>query len=508
MKMRFMLVAAVAILSSTLLFQNCAGFRSLNSNEADQSSLAFENLGKTWPNATTTDVDSRLIASRITDLAYLDYDFRIFFTRRQNDFSNHYILRVVKREGSVEVANFSDDDLGNFLAFSPIGLRFETDKKQLDLMLLDLNMRRIRVLTLTQTTFALRWQIDLLFPITENEFYQRKNVYEDGLTGIILGKNKILDLAAAVPKVGAATGTEVACTTTQHLEGQDCVSDVRQCPIANGLGIEAWDGSKWGVCAVKACDQGFSAVGLECVKEVKCRKDQHLEGLGCTLNKRLCFVLNGTGSQVWNGKDYGDCNVTSCKKGYVKIELLCVKIPTCNSDQHLENNVCVSNVRVCPIKNGVGSQLWSGTAYGTCMVAICNSGYVKIGNACVVIPKCTAAQHLENNVCISNTKVCAITNGAGTQTWNGAIYGVCQVASCKPGYTKIGNACVVIPKCTTVQHLENNVCKANSRSCTIAYGTGLEVWNGKAFGVCTVKSCKTGYKISGNGCVVIPPPKK
>jgi alpha-tubulin suppressor-like RCC1 family protein len=50
-------------------------------------------------------------------------------------------------------------------------------------------------------------------------------------------------------------------------------------------------------------------------------------------------------------------------------------------------------------------------------------------------------QHLENGMCVSNTRSCMIANGTGTQTWSANVWGSCVIASCNTGYTLSNNVC-------------------------------------------------------------------
>jgi hypothetical protein len=44
-------------------------------------------------------------------------------------------------------------------------------------------------------------------------------------------------------------------------------------------------------------------------------------------------------------------------------------------------------------------------------------------------------------VLVGNTRNCAVTNGIGTQTWTGSGWGSCQVRSCRSGYSAADNVC-------------------------------------------------------------------
>jgi LruC domain-containing protein len=98
--------------------------------------------------------------------------------------------------------------------------------------------------------------------------------------------------------------------------------------------------------------------------------------------------------------------------------------------------VCEPNLSSgCAIANGAGTQVCngSGSGYGACTLAACNSGYYASGNSCLA------------QVCTPNsTRSCAITNGAGAETCNnlGSQWQNCTVTSCNPGFTTAGNGCV------------------------------------------------------------------
>lgn len=64
-----------------------------------------------------------------------------------------------------------------------------------------------------------------------------------------------------------------------------------------------------------------------------------------------------------------------------------------------------------------------------------------------MITQCQQGTHKEAGLCQSNTRTCTVTNGSGTQNWNGASYGTCTATSCNLGYYKNGNTCDPLRKC-------------------------------------------------------------
>jgi hypothetical protein len=106
-------------------------------------------------------------------------------------------------------------------------------------------------------------------------------------------------------------------------------------------------------------------------------------------------------------------------------------IPLSNNSTNTTNSTPLtcsgSNTRSCNISNGMGIQfrtcnngVW--TAYGTCTVTSCNSGYVISGNSCVIqtSTSCPAGEYLSNGVCLlsvpGNTYFVALN---GNDSWPG-----------------------------------------------------------------------------------------
>ena len=143
---------------------------------------------------------------------------------------------------------------------------------------------------------------------------------------------------------------------------------------------------------------------------------------------RSCIINNGNGSQTWNGNSYWSCNVVSCNTGYTATNGSCIvksQWDYCGSNQHIENDLCTSNTRTCTNQNWVWEQTWNGNIWLGCVVSQTNQSNQ---------PTCSSSQHLESNICVSNSKSCSILNGAWEQTWNESSYWSCNVISCNTWY--------------------------------------------------------------------------
>lgn len=184
-----------------------------------------------------------------------------------------------------------------------------------------------------------------------------------------------------------------------------------------------------------------------------CELAFHVENGACVSNTKMCPITNGRGEEVWTGTTYAPCRVIDCIPNYRN-----------------QNNTCVFSPSSCPIANGNGQT----NADGTCRLLTCNPGYHTMGNACAI-----------------DVRPCPITNGTGTEAWNGTAYGACQIAQCNPNF-----------------HRENNSCVSNTQPCPVANGVGTYTWNGTAYGACMVSSCSPGFTNTGTACtptVVINP---
>ena len=337
-----------------------------------------------------------------------------------------------------------------------------------------------------------------------------------------------------------------SCNSGYHLANNACLtnvcvgSDSQSCTITNGVGNQTrtcslgqW--SSWTQCTAQSCNQGYHLENNACLTNV-CAGS----------NSQSCTITNGVGNQtrtctngVWSA--YGSCLVTSCNLGYIQSGNTCI-LATCTGGAS----------RTCSITNGTGTQtrtctygVWS--AYGVCTVSNCNSGYIKVGNTCV-IPTCEGATSQvcgvsngmgnQSRTCISgvwsawgqciaqtcnqgyqlangqctlmvcigdSTRTCSENNGQGVQTrecsfgvWSN--WGACAISSCNLGYRLENNICVL------------NVCEgSNIRTCTVTNGSGTQsrtctngVWS--AYGACQASTCNSGYVLQNGACVAITCP--
>jgi len=96
-------------------------------------------------------------------------------------------------------------------------------------------------------------------------------------------------------------------------------------------------------------------------------------------------------------------------------------IAQCQNGFHLEGGSCVSNSKACIVQNGTGTQQWNGVNYGSCEVSSCDSGFYNSNgltqNKCAQIPRIeTSSLSSSTSMALSSSMTCAIING-GVKCW-------------------------------------------------------------------------------------------
>ncbi len=140
-----------------------------------------------------------------------------------------------------------------------------------------------------------------------------------------------------------------------------------------------------------------------------------LAGVGC--DGQTDFCTDGT---LDPGEFCDDGNTISLDA--------CNNSCTCGSGYHVQSGVCASDVQACAILYGTGTERWTGSAYGSCLLTACDSGY-----------------HANGNACDANVISCSLSNATtATQTWNNPTraYGVCTATACATDFALCSGDCV------------------------------------------------------------------
>ena len=128
------------------------------------------------------------------------------------------------------------------------------------------------------------------------------------------------------------------------------------------------------------------------------------------------------------------------------------------------------------------SRARAASRYGTSPVYRNSDLGLRIARTAVLpqVPTCPAGYHSNGSICDVDTIACSKERATeATQVWNGAAYGTCTVASCEPGYSLVGNACLVVCGDTLIGGAEtcddgnavSESCTYGQTSCTVCSST-------------------------------------
>jgi hypothetical protein len=304
------------------------------------------------------------------------------------------------------------------------------------------------------------------------------------------------------------------------------------------------------------CNPGYSYSSITggCTPVINCQVNQVLNGNTCVCVAGYAFNSIGgcskcpagssassdqsrcvcTNNQIFNSNSFTCTTCASnsapnsdqtncvCISGYTLVNGVCTKIPTCQTNQVLSNNVCVcisgyafnnygscsacpagsypssDQLRcVCPSNQIFNSNYFACSACSpnstpnsdqtTC---VCIPGYTVVNGNCAQIPTCQTNQVLSNNVCVcisgyafNNYGSCSACPAGSypsadqlrcvcpsNQIFNSNFFACSACApnstpnsdqttcGCISGYTVVNGNCVQIPTCQANQVLSNNVC--------------------------------------------------
>ncbi len=118
-----------------------------------------------------------------------------------------------------------------------------------------------------------------------------------------------------------------SCSSNQHWENWYCVSNTRSCSVSNWYGRQTWNGSYWGSCYAESCNSGYYLSWNSCVRNNysdSCSSNQHYENWQCISNTRTCNIANWIWKETWLGNYWWMCYLQSCNSGYYIFANACV----------------------------------------------------------------------------------------------------------------------------------------------------------------------------------------
>ena len=188
------------------------------------------------------------------------------------------------------------------------------------------------------------------------------------------------------------------------------------------------------------------------------------------------------------------------------------QVPTCPAGYHSSGSICDVDTIACSKERAAeATQVWNGSAYGSCTIATCDAGYSLVGNACLVVcgdtliggaetcddgnavsESCTYGQ----TSCTVCSSTCTLAPGATTYCGDGTL----QLAEfCDDGNLVNDDSCSNACVCGVGFHIENGVCTNDVQDCLAPLGVGLEgvlplapgtkTWNGATYDDCILSVC-------------------
>ena len=307
------------------------------------------------------------------------------------------------------------------------------------------------------------------------------------------------------------------CGLGYHASAGLCVSDIRGCTLPHALAAaETWTGSGFGACTASACEPSY-----------------HIESGSCMSDSRACTLANATVAvQRWDGLGYGVCEATACSAGFTLVAGSCATAScgngaleageACDDGNRIASDACTANCSVATCGDGVvragveacddGNLLTEACTYGTvsCTVCgaactslpgavsfcgdgllapleVCDDGNLTEGDGCSSSCVCGSNFHLEGGICTNDAQPCSLPNGSGLELWNGTAYGgTCNVSACNVGY-----------------HISGNSCASDLLSCALANAvTATQTWSPStsSYGTCAAVTCSASFHVEGGAC--------
>lgn len=201
-------------------------------------------------------------------------------------------------------------------------------------------------------------------------------------------------------------------------------------------------GSTYSSCTVQSCRPGFYKSGNTCVKNICTPSTNLTENCQNLISNSLNASLIKTCNSKGTGYTSGSCNLLSCVNGYMKQGNKCVKaqctpnaqtIVSCSSE--ILNSSDALKIVKC---DALGA---SEDVVGDCQLVSCKEGYVKQGSSCTKtqcnansqrVGDCTAL--ISNALNASQTFTC---NSSGSSESAGS----CRATRCIDGYSVVDGLC-------------------------------------------------------------------
>ena len=322
--------------------------------------------------------------------------------------------------------------------------------------------------------WTLRW--NLLFGIVGGRGLSM--TYDAGSATIIVSTSessnnrlvKVVDASADGSTVPTTYGTLATAGANTVFRGVAIYSD---CGDGRVDGAEVCDDGNMNnfdsctnLCQPAHCGDGLTQSGETCDDGNAVTEECIYGALSCTVCNATCQAV--AGATAFCGDGLIDASEV-CDEGSSNGAGSCSVACGCATGYHLEGGICANDLQACVITNGTGTETWNGSSYGTCTLTTCDSGYHPTGNACA-----------------SDLISCSLANAtAAIQVWNGSAFGTCTALACASTF-----------------HVEAGACVSDTRACSSPNATAAtQTWTGSTYTPCTATACVSSYTVVAGACI-------
>jgi len=260
-----------------------------------------------------------------------------------------------------------------------------------------------------------------------------------------------------------------SCLASFHVEADDCLSDIRISPVANGTVQEVWNGVGYDAPVLASCDADYYDVGGVCtpVGSGYFSTDGGLTRSVCTNLPANAASVTYSGS----GSGSNNCPIAS--------------VDTCVGGFHVEGGSCASDTRPATIANGTANEVWNGVSYDL-VITGCGENFYENGGSCIPVE----SGFYSNDGSTTRVNCTNTIPNAASVTYSGPSVGInnCPIS----GFT-----------CNAGFHVEGGSCESDTRVTPIANGQQTEAWNGVGYDAPVVTSCNTDFYLSGGACISV-----
>ncbi len=244
-----------------LMFQNCG--KGFETAKVDLSQVAIpQNLDDGQNGSSPDKIVSKWTFKAMDGMPYSEVSF---LTSKVSTVESDLKLEVVE-VSKIKTLSDAGDFLKEFTFHTPKRLAVAEGGGTYSIVFLNDQGDKILKVSVLESSIELDWVTLLPQKVSATDFTQL--TVADSVTGknLKVGPFSISNLNATQPEVRLTATPN--CTSSQHIEGNQCVANVKPCAITNASATQTWNGTSYGACTVASCFKGYTKSGNTCVATI------------------------------------------------------------------------------------------------------------------------------------------------------------------------------------------------------------------------------------------------